>query len=59
MLEDIVEKATVDNETTLWNCQDYVLEIIEELEKKCIIDHEEESYQKAIKYLEKQYGPMI
>lgn len=46
IVEAVVENARVDNETTHWNCQDYVLEIIEGLEGECVIgfddDDEEE-----------------
>lgn len=57
--EDIVDNATVDNETTHWNCQDYVLEIIEVLASECIVDEEEESYLEAVRYLKEQNGAMI
>ena len=37
-VNDIVKQVKVDNETVHWNCQDYVMEILDELEEACVID---------------------
>lgn len=36
-----VAKAKVDNATVHWNCQDYVVELVEQLVTECIIDEED------------------
>jgi hypothetical protein len=38
----VVDQVEVDNYTLEWNCQDYVIEIINELVNECIIDESEE-----------------
>lgn len=38
---DEVTKAKVDNETVHWNCQDYVMEIVDALVMECIIDEDD------------------
>lgn len=55
----VVREANVDNETVEWNCQDYVIEILEELHKECIIDDEDEHYEKGVRLAKKNhYGPL-
>ncbi|KAL2014033.1 hypothetical protein VTN00DRAFT_1558 [Thermoascus crustaceus] len=39
---DVVAAARVDNETSHWNCQDYVLEILEALEEECVVGFDED-----------------
>ena len=47
----------VDNETALWNCQDYVIEAINGLYDECIIDEEDEDYKKGKKSaMDSHYG---
>ena len=58
-LKKTVSGVKVDNETTEWNCQDYVLETLEALEKECVIDEDDEDYKKGINQAKKKYfGPM-
>ncbi len=42
-LDKTLRQAKVDNETIHWNCQDYVMEILEALERDCVIDLESDS----------------
>lgn len=47
----------VDNETALWNCQDYVIEAIDGLYDECIIDEEDKDYKKGKKSaVDSHYG---
>lgn len=46
------------NDIALWNCQDYVIEILERLEEECIIDGEDKMYIKAKKEVKKYFGPL-
>ncbi|KAI9678289.1 MAG: hypothetical protein M1817_006234 [Caeruleum heppii] len=43
----VVGDAVVDNETVEWDCQDYILEILDALEEECIVDGEDEEYREA------------
>lgn len=42
-------KVKVDNETAYWNCQDYVIEAIDELYDNCIVDEKDKNYKKKKK----------
>lgn len=52
--------ASVEPEKSVahWNCQDYVIEILDLLEEECIIDGEDEAYIKAKKEVKKYFGPL-
>jgi hypothetical protein len=52
-----VEATAVDNETVEWDCQDYVLEILDKLGEECIIDEEDRTYKKQRRKLESKRGP--
>ena len=52
-----VEATAVDNETVEWDCQDYVLEILEKLEEECVIDEDDKAYKKQKRKLESKRGP--
>jgi hypothetical protein len=47
----------VDNETTEWNCQDYVLESLGDLVDEYIIG-DDEDYQDGIREARKYFGPL-
>ena len=49
---------TPQNDVCHWNCQDYVIEILDHLEDECIVDGEDESYIKAKKEVKKHFGPL-
>ena len=51
-----METATVDNETTEWNCQDYVLDTLSELYDECIIDEDDKDYNKGKKAADAYWG---
>ncbi len=54
-----VALAEIDNETTEWNCQDYVIEVLERLYDECVIDEDDKSYKKGSSLAKKNYfGPM-
>ncbi|KAF2453050.1 hypothetical protein BDY21DRAFT_367285 [Lineolata rhizophorae] len=54
----VVRKTKVDDDTVHWNCQDYVLEALENLEMECIVD-EDVDYQVAKTILKGELGPMV
>lgn len=55
----VVDNAKVDNETTEWNCQDYVIELLETLYDECIIDEDDEEYKRGMKRAkDKYFGPL-
>ncbi|KAL9622067.1 MAG: hypothetical protein Q9160_003566 [Pyrenula sp. 1 TL-2023] len=51
-----VDRAKVDNDTAHWNCQDYVIEIVEALLEECVID--EEDYLGVRESILSHYGPL-
>ena len=55
--EEVIARVKPQNDVVHWNCQDYVIEVLEYLEEECIIDGEDESYAKAKKEVEKYFGP--
>ena len=58
-LNKVISQANVDNQTVEWNCQDYVLEILETLKEDCIVDEDDPHYQKGVSLAKQRYfGPM-
>lgn len=49
----------VDNETSEWDCQDYVLEILDRLQEDYVLDEDDEDYQEARKELWSKRGPIV
>lgn len=57
VIKDAGRNATIHNEYPGYNCQDYVLELLDELEAKGIIDGKDAKYRKNRKIVEsKQEG---
>jgi hypothetical protein len=54
-VRSVIKATHVDNETVEWNCQDYVLEALEKLAEECLLDEEDEQYQKAIRIAKRKY----
>ena len=54
-----MRNRAVDNTTVEWNCQDYVLEPLEELCEECVLDEDDEDYEKGIRKAKRKYfGPV-
>ncbi|KAJ5835184.1 hypothetical protein N7447_001210 [Penicillium robsamsonii] len=45
-IKTVASQVTVHNEIRGWNCQDYVLDLLEALEKEAIVNSKDESYKK-------------
>lgn len=58
-LKKVISSKKVKNSVVHWNCQNYVLEIIDKLAEDCIVDEDEEQYKKARRDLKKIYGAMV
>ena len=59
-LVTIMEKQPVDNETTEWNCQDYVVEAVDKLAEECVIDPDDKDFLKGRKMaVDEYYGAEI
>jgi hypothetical protein len=56
-VENAVRTVYVDNETVEWDCQEYVLDILQKLEDEFIVEEDDEDYQEAKKELKKKRGP--
>ncbi|KAI9744121.1 MAG: hypothetical protein M1818_002273 [Claussenomyces sp. TS43310] len=55
----IIQGVEVDNETSEWNCQDYVLEALEKLVDECIVDEDDEDLKKGMKKAkDDHFGPL-
>ncbi|KAJ5513949.1 hypothetical protein N7463_003501 [Penicillium fimorum] len=56
-IKTVASQVTVHNEIRGWNCQDYVLDLLEALEKEAIVNSKDASYKKQKNLLhEKQEG---
>lgn len=44
-IETVARKVTVQSEIKGWNCQDYVLDLLDALENEAIVDKEDVGYQ--------------
>ncbi|KAB8256781.1 hypothetical protein BDV32DRAFT_90495 [Aspergillus pseudonomiae] len=58
-VEKAAEETPVDNETLEWDCQEYVLGILDKLEDEFVLDSEDEDYQAAREELSNKRGAMI
>ena len=58
-VESAAQSVTVDNETIEWDCQDYVLEVLDELEAEYVLDADEEEYIDAREILRERRGAII
>ena len=56
--EEVIARLKRQNDVVHWNCQDYVIEVLESLEEECIIDGEDKLYVKAKKEVERYFGPL-
>lgn len=58
-IDAIVDAARVDNETLEWDCQEYVLEILEACEEEGVLDERDGEYWEAREGLRERRGPMV
>lgn len=54
--EKTIKATNVDNGTVEWDCQDYVLEILDNLEEECIMDGDDSVFQKQKRKLKNKRG---
>ncbi|EAW17756.1 uncharacterized protein NFIA_076890 [Aspergillus fischeri NRRL 181] len=50
-IRDIARTIPVHNEISGWNCQDYVLDLLDELEERKVMDSEDEVYRRQRTYI--------
>lgn len=56
-ITDVAQEITIHNEAPGYNCQDYILQLLDELEEKEVLDHGDTSYiQNRKKIEDKQEG---
>ncbi|BCS25490.1 uncharacterized protein APUU_50201S [Aspergillus puulaauensis] len=55
----IVDEARVDNETLEWDCQEYVLEILEACEVEAVLEEEDPDYAEVKEILRRRRGPTL
>ena len=53
-----VDAIKPDNSTIHWNCQDYVIEVLEKLEEEFIVDGDERAYKRAKNQVKSHHGPL-
>ncbi|KAL2802241.1 hypothetical protein BJX63DRAFT_120372 [Aspergillus granulosus] len=58
-VKQIVEEARVDNETLEWDCQEYVLEILETFEREAILEEDDLDYAEIKQVLKARRGPIL
>lgn len=54
--KQVVEATVVDNETLEWDCQDYVIEILDNLEDAGVLDEDDGEYQEQKRVLKGKRG---
>lgn len=58
-VKSAARQVPVDNETSEWDCQDYVLEILDRLQDDYVLDEDDEDYREARKELRTKRGAII
>ncbi|KAL4783780.1 hypothetical protein BJX76DRAFT_357684 [Aspergillus varians] len=58
-VKQIVDEARVDNETLQWDCQEYVLEILEACEREAVLEEQDLDYAEVKEILHQRRGPML
>ncbi|MCJ1230280.1 hypothetical protein MMC12_006952 [Toensbergia leucococca] len=56
--EKAISAVKPQNSISHWNCQDYVIEVLEKLEEECVVDEDNKAYISAKKQVKKHYGPL-
>ncbi|PGH31121.1 hypothetical protein GX50_06098 [[Emmonsia] crescens] len=56
---DVVSATPVDNDTVEWDCQKYVLDILDELEDEFILEEDDEEYREAREELKEKRGAIL
>jgi hypothetical protein len=54
-----VREVKVDNTTVEWDCQEYVIDILDKLEEALILEEDDEEYKDARKELKKKRGAIV
>ena len=58
-VKQVAETVPVDNETVEWDCQEYVLDMLDRLEDEFVLDRDDEDYQDARETLRDRRGAMV
>lgn len=58
-MQKCVSSVDVNNETIEWDCQDYVLEILDKLEEETILEEDDEDYKIAREDLLERRGAIL
>ncbi|KAH0844612.1 hypothetical protein AYO21_02059 [Fonsecaea monophora] len=58
-VQEVARTTKIDNETLEWDCQEYVLDVLETLESEFVVDQDEQTYKDAKKELKKKRGAIL
>lgn len=58
-VKSAAQDVSVDNQTAEWDCQDYVLDILDKLEEDFVLDADDEEYIDAREMLKERRGAII
>ncbi|KGO69517.1 hypothetical protein PITC_014070 [Penicillium italicum] len=58
-IKNVASTILVDNETLEWDCQDYVLEILDKLEDDYVLEGDDEDYREARSVLKGKRGAIV
>ena len=58
-VQNMATTTKIDNETVEWDCQEYVLDMLETLEEECVVDDDDETYKDAKKELKEKRGAIV
>jgi hypothetical protein len=59
IIRKVAAEIALDNETTEWDCQDYVLEVLDQLESEYVLEEDDEEYIDARSILKGKRGAML
>ena len=58
-VKQVAQTVPVDNDTVEWDCQEYVLDMLDRLEDEFVLDRDDEDYQDARETLGDRRGAMV
>ena len=58
-LKSTVSTVPVDNENMSWDCQEYVIDILDKLEEECIVDGTGKAYLRAKEDVKSRRGGLV
>lgn len=58
-VQNVARTTKIDNETVEWDCQEYVLDMLETLKKECVLNEDDEIYKDSKRELKKKRDAIV